>query len=172
MSLPPKKLREVVFQMLYSRDMGHTEPDAILKLLVKELEISKSNAKLAEIKVEKILKSLSDLDIQIKNTSKSYDFNRIQRVERNILRLALYEMLHDEEIPPKVAIAESIRLARKFSTPESAHFINAILDAIYQESLGLKADEVLISEASKTLEQSEETATEAHKYIDEDSKPD
>lgn len=172
MSLPPKKLREVVLQMLYSSDMGFAENDAIVDLLVKELEVSKKNVKLALETVNKILELLPAIDAEISQMSKSYDFQRIQRVERNILRLAVFEMLHDEEVPPKVAIAEGIRLARKFSTPESANFINAILDGLYKKSLGEEVDESLISQTAKSLEQSEEIATEAHKFIDEDTKAD
>ncbi len=172
MSLSPKKLREVVFQMLYCYDMGYAEPEAIVDMLMKELEISKKNVRMGEARAQTILGHLTAIDEKIGKTCRSYDFNRIQRVERNILRLAIYEMLFDESIDGKVAIAEAIRLARKFSTPESANFINAILDAIYQKSLGKEVDEALISQAAKSLEESEETATEAHKFIDEDPQSD
>lgn len=62
--------------------------------------------------------------------STSYEFERIPRIERNVLRLGVYEIMYDSDIPPKVAIAEAIRLTRKFATPESATFVNAILDSI------------------------------------------
>jgi transcription antitermination protein NusB len=170
--LNPKKLREAVFQMLYSHDMGVAEPEALVDLLMKELEITKKNAKSAEARIAEILKHQTEIDRQIGETCRSYDFKRIQRVEKNILRLAVFEMLYDNDVPPKVAIAEAIRLARKFSTPESAHFINAILDALYQKSLGAPVDESLIYQAAKSLELSENQAEEAHKLIDEDTKAD
>lgn len=172
MSLPPKKLREVVFQILYCYDMGFSEAESIVDLLVKELEISKKNVRMGEERARKVLAHLSAIDQLITQTSLSYDFNRIQRVERNILRLSVFEMLYDDEIDAKVAIAEAIRLARKFSTPESANFINAILDAIYKQSLGNAVDESLISQAAKSLKESEETAKEAHKYLHEDPQED
>jgi transcription antitermination protein NusB len=78
-----------------------------------------------------------------------------------VLRLALYEMLHDDQIPPKVAIAEAIRLSRKFSTPESSSFINAILDAIYKSSQGEQANVKQMSASVEALIKSEELANKA-----------
>jgi N utilization substance protein B len=54
-------------------------------------------------------------------------------VERNLLRLGAYEIYFSKSVPPKVAISEAVRLARKFASSESANFINAILDALYKK---------------------------------------
>jgi N utilization substance protein B len=71
------------------------------------------------------------IDEKITSLSPDYSFARISRVEKTILRLGVYEILFDDLIPPLVAISEAIRLTRKFGTPESARFVNAILDRVY-----------------------------------------
>ena len=75
--------------------------------------------------------------------------------------MGVYELLYDESIPPKVAISEAMRLAKKFGTPESATFVNALLDAIYKSSLGEQLDVTRLSESAKQLRKSEEIALEA-----------
>ena len=61
---------------------------------------------------------------------KNWELNRIAAVDRNILRLAIYEMLHREDIPPVVSINEAVDIAKKFSTPDSGEFVNGILDKV------------------------------------------
>ncbi len=74
-----------------------------------------------------------EVDVHIKKHVKNYDFNRIAPVDRNILRLAIYEMLHREDIPPVVSINEAVDIAKKFSTEDSGKFVNGILDKVKAE---------------------------------------
>ena len=93
----------------------------------------------------------------IRKTAVSYAFERIQSVERNVLRLGVFEMLYDSSIPPKVAISEAMRLSRKFSNPESSHFINALLDHLYKLSSGEKINtDALKHDLEKHLEKERE----------------
>lgn len=133
MSLPPQKFREIVLQLLYSHDMGRSNDTDMLPFLMAELSVAKPHVVKAQARAHNIREKQIEIDALISKNSSSYDFERIQSVERNILRLAVFELLYDADIPDKVAIAEAIRLARKFSTPESASFINAILDQIKKE---------------------------------------
>ncbi len=75
----------------------------------------------------------AEVDEQIKKHVKNWDFNRIAAVDRNILRLAIYEMLHREDIPPVVSINEAVDIAKKFSTEDSGKFVNGILDKVKGE---------------------------------------
>jgi len=161
MALPVQKFREIVFQMLYSYDLGHPDDESILNLLSKELEVTKKAVKEVQARVHTIRSHLKEIDALITKASKSYEFERIQSVERNILRLGAFEILHDPAIPPKVAIAEALRLARKFSTKESATFINAVLDALYKSSQGEKVDAKLLAQSAEELAESEAAAHEA-----------
>jgi N utilization substance protein B len=80
---------------------------------------------------EKILEKVDTIDQAIQKSSKEYDADRITRAERVAIELCAYEMLFDPEIPEKVAIAESIRLAKKYGSKEGAGYVNAIMDTLY-----------------------------------------
>ena len=132
MSISPQKNREIIFQLLYSDDFGGAEEE-IIEMLMSQLSVTKRIVREANLFKNQILERKDAIDELIKEYSESYAFERIPRVERNLLRLGIYELLFSKAVPPKVVIAEAIRLSRKFSTPESAAFINAILDEVYKE---------------------------------------
>jgi N utilization substance protein B len=87
----------------------------------------------AEPLIRGTLEHRDAIDEHIKRHVKNWDFNRIAVVDRNVLRLAIYEMLHREDIPPVVSINEAVDIAKKFSTDESGKFVNGILDKIKGE---------------------------------------
>ncbi len=152
MALPPQKFREIVFQILYSASFPVPETEETALMLMNELKVTKKSVLEANEKVKKIEAKLPEIDEKIGAHATEYSFDRISRVEKTILRLGLYELLFDSSLPPLVAIAEAIRLTRKFGTPESSHFVNAILDRIYKSSLlPLKEDGTFICDASETL---------------------
>lgn len=152
MALPAKKMREVVFQLLYSNDTGSTEEQNSVSLLMKELQMARTGIYKAKEKVASIHQNLQEIDALITETVQSYAFDRIQSVERNILRLAIFELKFDESVPAKVSIAEAMRLARKFSTPESANFINAVLDNIYKGMRGESPELETIENSAREME--------------------
>lgn len=135
MPISLQKFREVVFHLLYSSDFGGGGEAEIVPLIMQQLTVTKSAVREARVLLDKILEKQDLIDVLIKEQSREYDFERIPRIERAILRLGIYELLFSTTVPPKVAIAEGIRLARKFATPESATFVNAVLDAHYQIKL-------------------------------------
>ncbi len=123
-------MREAVFQMCFALSQGAED---LVPLISKELKISKTNAKLAFERSQKVMAKASDLDKLIEQTATDYAIERIPQAELTILRLGAFELLFDDSVPPKVAISEAIRLCRKFATNESASFINAVLDAHFSE---------------------------------------
>lgn len=132
MSLPIQKLREIVFLILYAHDLSGDQKDDPTALIMQQLKISKKNTLLAfdfAAKVESYIESIDDF---IEKSSKSYDIDRINRVEKNILRLALYELIY-KKLDLEVVVSEAIRLGKKFSNKESSKFINAIIDFVYHE---------------------------------------
>ena len=131
MSLPAQKFREIVFQILYSRTYASSDAEETGLMLMAELKVTKKSILEARSRVQLIEAQMARLDQEITAASTEYSFERISLVEKTVLRLSLYEMLQDPSIPPRVAMAEAIRLTRKFGTPESAHFVNAILDFVY-----------------------------------------
>lgn len=76
------------------------------------------------------LEHQNELDVVIKKYAKNWDLHRMAVVDRNVLRLAIYEMLHRDDIPPVVSINEAVDIAKKFSTEDSGKFVNGILDKV------------------------------------------
>lgn len=88
----------------------------------------------AETLVRGVLENLEQLDALISKFSRNYLLCRLAAVDRNILRLAVYEILYNKEAPPVVAINEAIELAKEFGSEESGRFVNGILDRIRAET--------------------------------------
>lgn len=151
MALPQNKMREAVFQILFCLDMGHAKEDEIVQLMMGELKITKKYAREAYLSAQAVFDAREDLDHLIAAVAKSYSLERIQRAERNILRLGVYELKNNPAIPPLVSIAEAIRLSNKFSTKEASKFINAILDAVMKGMQGEAVDQEAVREAIDNL---------------------
>jgi N utilization substance protein B len=89
----------------------------------------------AEPLIRGTLEHREEADALIKKHAENWDLHRMAAVDRNILRLAIYEMLHREDIPPVVSINEAVDIAKKFSTQDSGKFVNGILDKVKGELL-------------------------------------
>ena len=87
----------------------------------------------AEPLIRGALEYRDEADAIITKHAKNWELHRIAAVDRNILRLAIYEMLHRDDIPPIVSINEAVDIAKKFSTQDSGKFVNGILDKIKGE---------------------------------------
>ena len=132
MALPIQKLREIVFHLLYSHDFATLNEDAI-PLLMQYHQVTKKSLYQAQNTVDQLIIHQEEIDQLIREHSTGYEFERIPRVERNLLRLGIFELKYVKDIPPKVAIHEAIRLAKKFATAESIQFVNAVLDSVYKK---------------------------------------
>jgi N utilization substance protein B len=89
----------------------------------------------AEPLIRGVIEHRNEIDEHIKKHAKNWELHRMAAVDRNVLRLAIYEMLHREDIPPVVSINEGVDIAKKFSTQDSGKFVNGILDKIKGELL-------------------------------------
>ncbi|HEV2209772.1 MAG TPA: transcription antitermination factor NusB [Verrucomicrobiae bacterium] len=89
----------------------------------------------AEPLIRGALENRVEADELIKKHAKNWELHRIAAVDRNILRLGIFEMLHREDIPPVVSINEAVDIAKKFSTQDSGKFVNGILDKVKSELL-------------------------------------
>lgn len=137
MALAPQKFREILFQLIYSDDFGGDAE--IVEMLMAQLAVTKRVVREAVVIKQKFLEKKQEIDAILTKHSESYDFERIPRVERNVMRLGVYELFFATDVPPKVAIAEAIRLTRKFATPEAATFVNALLDTVYKQTSRISA---------------------------------
>jgi len=87
----------------------------------------------AEPLIRGVLEHRDEADDIIRKHAKNWELHRIAAVDRNVLRLAIYEMLHRDDIPPVVSINEAVDIAKKFSTQDSGKFVNGILDKVKGE---------------------------------------
>ena len=130
-----RKARECALQMLFAADVSLTPPDELVKTYWEELgetEIEESARDFATRLATGTLAHADELDERIRLRAEHWRISRMAIVDRNILRLAVYEFLH-EPTPRTVAINEALEIARRFSTYEATQFINGILDAIKRD---------------------------------------
>ncbi len=119
--------------MLYELDVGKHSRDDILRTFWQMNEHPPKVREFADQLFEGTVRRLKDIDKIIQQHTKHWRLNRMAAVDRNVLRLAVYEFLSESKTPETVVINEALDIARKFSTQESAQFVNGILDSIKNE---------------------------------------
>jgi N utilization substance protein B len=134
MATSQEKFREILFQILFSATIAPIDDEQIAKLLSKELAVSRKTVYEAIGRVRQILAKKQELDSQISRLLDGYEVEQIQNIEMTALRLALFELKHDSDIPPKVAISEAIRLVKKFGQESAISLINGVLDRAWKET--------------------------------------
>ena len=134
-----RKSREIALQMLYQMEMTGQPPNLVIDLYY-ELESGDDDKSpdpavrpFGEQLVNGVYAHRDELDRMIVAASENWRIERMSIIDRNVLRIALYEMLHCIEIPPKVSINEAIDLGKTFGSPDSGAFINGILDHLLPE---------------------------------------
>ena len=130
-----RKARECALQMLFAADFADAVPEEVLKTYWVELgdsDLEESAREFATRLAAGTLSRLETLDERIRSRAEHWRIPRMAIVDRNILRLAVYEFLY-EPTPRTVAINEALEIARRFSTYEATQFINGILDAIKRD---------------------------------------
>ncbi len=116
--------------MLYELDVGKLSKDEILRTYWQMNEHPQKVRDFADHLFEGTIQQLKEIDKVIQQHTKHWRLNRMAVVDRNVLRLAVYEFLSGGKTPETVVINEALDIARKFSTQESALFVNGILDSI------------------------------------------
>ncbi len=125
-----RKARELALQMLFQHDMSGNEPDMIISTF-EDLQKSKPNTREFATKIFRgTVDHLSEIDDIIQQQAENWRLSRMAVVDRNIIRMSVYEFLHESDTPKLVIIDEAIEIAKKFGTQKSSQFINGILDGI------------------------------------------
>jgi transcription antitermination protein NusB len=130
-----RKARECALQMLFAADVAETPADDVVRSYWAELgesDLDQTARDFATRLAAQTLANLELLDERIRSRAEHWRISRMAVVDRNILRLAVYEFLY-EPTPRTVAINEALEIARRFSTYEATQFINGILDAIKRD---------------------------------------
>jgi len=126
---PRRRARELVLKALYASDCGETPDEKNFADVAKSQRLSASNLRFAHTLFSLVRRHLGWADEQISRLAKNWDVDRLAAVDHVILRMALVELEYLPETPVKVVLNEAIELAKKFSTSESASFVNGVLDA-------------------------------------------
>lgn len=132
-----RKSREIALQFLYGHDFKGSadDPGALQKELDQfcgSFDTGKAVVYAREL-ISGICRSREDVDQLLQAHSHNWRLERMSLVDRNILRIAVYEMQHSQDVPAKVAINEALEIAKQYSIPDSVAFINGILDAVQEQ---------------------------------------
>lgn len=125
--------REKALQMLFQMDVGHNSLETA-KMTLEETDMSPLDKNFALNLVEGTRNCLGELDSYINKYATEWDIERLANVDKNVIRMALYEIKYLSDIPPSVSINEAIELAKIFGSEESGKFVNGILDNIQKVS--------------------------------------
>jgi len=130
--------RELALQALYSKDLVLQDVNYALKRIIESfgegeeptLEVNSKAYAFASELVNGVVAHLTDIDRRIADQSKHWSMARMARVDLNILRMAVFELLYRPDIPKNVTMNEAIEVAKRFGAEDSASFVNGILDEI------------------------------------------
>ena len=125
-----RQARELAMQALFYMDMRNNVSARMLERFCANFKPPKKNQALFMKLVNGVMEARGELDALIEKFSKNWDINRMSCVDRNVMRIAVFELVYCDDIPPKVSINEAVDIGKKFGTEESGAFINGIMDSI------------------------------------------
>ena len=125
-----RKSRELALQLLYQNDLAGTPPEEMFQRTEEYVLARPEVQEYAQRLVTGTLSRRDELDAKLSERSEHWRLGRLPQVDRNILRVATYELLRRADVPASVAIDEAIEIAKRFGSDESATFVNGVLDHI------------------------------------------
>jgi transcription antitermination protein NusB len=131
--LSRRKARELAFKVLFQVDLVDAEPREAFDYLMEETPLAEKDREFAWELIEGTVDKVAEIDTLLASYSKDWTVQRMSSVDRNLLRLASYEILYLEQAQPVVAIDEALEISKRYSELASVGFINAILDKIRSE---------------------------------------
>jgi N utilization substance protein B len=123
-----RQTREWILQLLFQLDMNPSDLSEVWEEFWKDYSPSPAAKRYVEEVVTGVMENLDTIDRLIKEYARNWEVVRMGVVDRNVMRMAIYEMKYREDVPPVVSINEAVDIARYFSTGDSARFVNGILD--------------------------------------------
>jgi len=137
-----RKARECVLQMLYQLDITGGDVSGVIEDYWNTNEAGDDIRKFATEMVEGVTSNREVIDERISDRSTNWKLSRMATVDKNILRIAVYELSYRSDIPPKVTINEAVEIAKRYGTSESGAFVNGVLDNIAKEFVEKRSKEV------------------------------
>jgi N utilization substance protein B len=133
------KAREIALQVLYELDSVKHKPVDSLNHILSRIELAEDVIVFSKELVEGVVLNREQLDQNIRDFAPAWPLDQISIVDRNILRLAIYEILHDNLVPVKVAINEAVELAKTYGSNNSSRFINGVLGSVSNLAVNKKS---------------------------------
>jgi len=128
--------REHALKILYQVEITHRDLDLILLDYWKMEDVKDEEViSYAKTLAEGVLKEFKLIDEKISTYATNWQLKRMAVIDRNVMRIGLFELQHTKDIPPKVAINEAVELAKKYGDLESSKFVNGILDKIHKKEI-------------------------------------
>lgn len=128
-----RKAREIAFKVIFQVDQVDAEPRSAFKYLLEEQMLQDKDYEFSWTLIDGCLHNLTQIDASIVRYSTDWSIERMSSVDRNLMRVAAYEILYLEGSEPAVAIDEAIEISKRYGESNSAAFINAILDKINRD---------------------------------------
>lgn len=128
-----REARILAVQALYSWDVTATPPAALLEFGWRKDEWSERDLLFPAFLVKGTIEQIDTVDAAIRRHLTGWTFERLQLVDRAILRVATYELLFQKEVPASVAINEAVEIAKDYSGDDSFRFVNGVLDGVWKE---------------------------------------
>lgn len=128
-----RKARECALQVLFQADFLQQDPHSILPLFWQSHPVKEDVRAFTEREVEGVWRNRAEIDALIESHSTNWRLDRMPAVDRNILRLATYELLFERDIVSSITLNEAIEIAKRFGTEESGSFVNGVLDPIARD---------------------------------------
>ena len=128
-----RQARELAMQALFYMDMRNNVSVEMLEHFCGNFSPSKKTKPFFLKLVSGVIETKGELDALIERFSTNWNISRMSCVDRNVMRIAIFELIYRDDIPPKVSINEAVDIGKKFGTEESGAFINGIMDSIRGE---------------------------------------
>lgn len=125
-----RKARELAFKVLFQLDQVDADVKDSFTYLLPEINLIEKDQEFSWLLIEGTRSHLNEIDSILQNYSKEWTIERMPAVDRNILRLGIYELLFEQGMQPAIAIDEAIELAKRYGEGNSPAFINAVLDRV------------------------------------------
>ncbi len=129
-----RQARVIALQTLYEYDAARHDADDVLARHADERRLAPATRAYAEELLRGTLANLAQIDADIQTVAPEWPLSQMARIDKNILRLAIYEMLYNNTAPAKAVINEAVELAKQFGSDASSRFVNGVLGALYTRS--------------------------------------
>ncbi len=128
-----RRARRVTLEVLYEYDIARHFPDEILQRRLEANKIDSAGAEFASQLVHGVMQNLDGMDVLIARYAPEWPLDQMAVIDRNILRIAIYEFIASEETPVKVAINEAVELAKTYGSDSAPRFINGVLGTLAEQ---------------------------------------